>query len=84
VLANYVPEASVIRGARTLPSLIGRKEMRRLSSKFLVKASGLTGELLGKLPELRKIEANGIPGGAVECVDTRRNTSGKGGSLCLF
>ena len=83
MLANYVPEASVIRGARTLPSLTGRKEMRRCLGKFLVKGFGLTGTLLEKLLRLRKIRANGTPGGAVECVDTGRNTSGEGGSLGL-
>ena len=82
--ANYVPEASVIRRAQTLPSLIGRKEMRRRLDKFLVKSFGLTEELLGILSGLRKIEASGIPGGAVKCVDTGRNTICEGGSLGLF
>jgi hypothetical protein len=57
--------------------------MRRLLFKFLVKSFGLTEELLGILFRLRKVEANGIPGEAVKCIDTRRNTICEGGSLGL-
>ena len=31
--------------------------------------------------DLRKVGENGIPGGAVECADIRRNTSGEGDHL---
>jgi hypothetical protein len=83
VPANYVPEASVIRRAQTLPGLIGRKEMRRRFNKFVVKSRGSTSEKHQILLGLRKVKANGIPGGAVKCVDIGRNTSGEGGLLGL-
>ena len=42
---------------------------------------GLTHELLLKLESLSDVEAGGIPGVAVECVEIGRNTSGEGGLL---
>ena len=42
---------------------------------------GLTRELLLKLLSLSDVEAGGIPGVAVECVEIGRNTSGEGGLL---
>ena len=46
-----------------------------------MKSIGLTGELLLKLIFLSEVEAGGIPGVAVKCVDIGRNTSGEGGLL---
>ena len=46
-----------------------------------MKSQGLTLELLLKLWVLSEVEAGGIPGVAVKCVDIRRNTSGEGGLL---
>ena len=46
-----------------------------------MKSQGLTLELSLKLFSLRIVEENGIPGGAVKCVDIGRNTGGEGGSL---
>ena len=46
-----------------------------------MKSQGLTLELSLKLLSLRIVEENGIPGGAVKCVDIGRNTGGEGGSL---
>jgi hypothetical protein len=43
--ANYVPAAAVIRRVQALSGIIGRKEMRRRSVKFLVKSPGSTREL---------------------------------------
>ncbi len=40
--ANYVPAAAVIRRSQALSGVIGRKEMRRRFSKFLVKSFSLT------------------------------------------
>jgi hypothetical protein len=40
----------------------------------MMKSRGLTAELSLKLLSLRIIEENGIPGGAVKCVDIGRNT----------
>ncbi len=46
-----------------------------------MKSRGLPSELSSILPSLRMVEENGIPGGAVKCVDIGRNTRGEGGSL---
>ncbi len=46
-----------------------------------MKSRGLPSELSSKLLSLRIVEGNGIPGGAVKCVDIGRNTRGEGGSL---
>ena len=48
-----------------------------------MKSRGLTAELSLRLLGLRIVEENGIPGGAVKCVDIGRNTRGEGGSLNL-
>ena len=47
----------------------------------MVKGSGLTGPGPWGLADWRGAEACGMPGGAVKCVEIRRNTSGEGGSL---
>jgi hypothetical protein len=39
-----------------------------------MKSRGLTAEWFLKLLSLRIVEENGIPGGAVKCVDIGRNT----------
>ena len=49
--------------------------------KSNVKSIGLTYELRSILCILSGVEASGIPGVAVECVDIGRNTSGEGGLL---
>ncbi len=46
-----------------------------------MKSVGLTHELHLKLFCLSEVEAGGIPGVAVECVDIGRNTSGEGDLL---
>ena len=46
--------------------------------KSVVEAHGLTVEVLQKLCNLSPGEASGIPGVAVKCVDTGRNTGGGG------
>ncbi len=48
-----------------------------------MKSLGLTGELLGELLFLRQAEARGTLGGAVECVDIKRNASGENDALGL-
>ena len=50
-------------------------------SKYLVKSHSSTVELLGILDVLRYSGATGTNGGAVKCVDIRRNTGGEGGFL---
>ncbi len=73
----------MMRRVRTLSGFIGCIEMRRCFCKSLVKDHGSTVGKLWKLQELRQEEANGIPSGAVKCVDIGRNISGEGDSLVL-
>ncbi len=46
-----------------------------------MKSLGSTEELLGKLADLREVGAHGTLGGAVECVDIKRNAGGEGDAL---
>ena len=79
--ANYVPAAAVIRRWQALFGITGHKgSVGGLVSRF-VKALGLTEELHPILLGLSVEEESGIPGGAVKCVDIRRNASGESGSL---
>ena len=48
-----------------------------------VKSPGSTGELQGERAVLRQVEVWGTLGGAVECVDIKRNAGGEGGALGL-
>jgi hypothetical protein len=48
-----------------------------------VKALGSTEEMLGKPSFLRQVEATGTFGGAVKCVEIKRNTGGESESLGL-
>ena len=47
----------------------------------MVKSLGLTENVPSILSVLSMEEGSGIPGVAVKCVDTGRNTSGEGGHL---
>ena len=49
----------------------------------LVKSLGLTEELLGERVVLRQVRAWGTLGGAVECVDIKRNAGGEDAALGL-
>ena len=49
-----------------------------------MKSPGLTGESLGELPFLRQAGVHGTLGGAVKCVDIKRNARGEDGALGLF
>ena len=49
-----------------------------------VKPTGSTRSVRSKLLVLSEVEAGGIPGVAVECVDIGRNTSGEGGLLGFY
>ena len=73
----------MMRRVRTLSGFIGRIEKRRCFCKSLVKYHGSTVEKLWKLQKLRQEWANGIPSGAVKCVDIGRNISGESGSLAI-
>lgn len=71
------------RRVQALSGITGRKEKRRRLAKFHVKSRGSTSDLHGKLVRLRQLGGSGIPGGAVKCVDIRRNTKGEGSFLGL-
>jgi hypothetical protein len=81
VPANHVPEASVIRGTQALSGFTGRKEKRRRFLKLLVKSFDSIEKPQVILGKLSQVEKRGIPGGAVKCVDIRRNTNCEGTSL---
>ncbi len=49
-----------------------------------VKSLGLTEELPGKLQFLRQVGVCGTLGGAVECVDIKRNAEGEDSTLDLY
>ena len=57
--------------------------MCRRKRKRLVKSLGLTEELLGELRFLRQVGVHGTLGGAVECVDIKRNAEGEDSTLGL-
>ena len=48
-----------------------------------MKSLGLTEELLSELLFLRQVGVHGTLGGAVECVDIKRNAGGEGDTLGL-
>ena len=48
-----------------------------------MKSPGLTGELLDVLPFLRQAGVRGTLGGAVKCVDIKRNAGGEDVALGL-
>ena len=48
-----------------------------------MKSPGLTRELLDELLFLRQVGVHGTLGGAVECVDIKRNAGGEDGALGL-
>ena len=49
-----------------------------------MKTLGLTEELRDELPFLRQAGVHGTLGGAVECVDIKRNACGENGALGLY
>ena len=49
-----------------------------------MKSLGSTEEWLGKLPFLRQVGVRGTLGGAVECVDIKRNAEGEDSTLGLL
>ncbi len=82
--ANSVPAAAVIQRVRALFGITGRKGRVGGRLSLTVKDRGSTPGLQGKLDDWRQVEASGIPGVAVECVEIRKNTRGEGGSLGLI
>ncbi len=49
-----------------------------------MKSPGLTGELRDELLFLRQVGVCGTLGGAVECVDIKRNAEGEDSTLDLY
>jgi hypothetical protein len=81
--ANSVPAAAVIQRVRALFGITGRKARVGGFVSLSVKGRGSTPCLPEILRSLRQVEASGIPGVAVECVEIRKNTRGEGDSLGL-
>ena len=79
--ANSVPAAAVIQRARALSGITGRKGRVGGHHKAAVKVRGSTLNRPRRLWGLGTVEADGIPGVAVECVEIRKNTGGEGGLL---
>ena len=79
--ANSVPAAAVIRRVRALFGIIGRKAHVGGPLSLLVKGRGSTPSKPGILGGWRQVEASGIPGVAVECVEIRKKTGGEGDLL---
>ena len=81
VSANYVPAAAVIRRRRALSGVIGRKGCAGGHARGQVKAPGSTGRGVSRRHGLRLVEGRGTPGGAVKCVEIRKNTDGVSSAL---
>ena len=79
--ANFVPAAAVIRRGLALLGITGRKAHVGGFLSLVVKCRGSTPSVPGILGGWRQVEASGIPGVAVECVEIRKNTGGEGGLL---
>ena len=79
--ANSVPAAAVIQRVRALFGITGRKARAGGLKSPWVKCRGSTPRRPRILSGWRHVEASGIPGVAVECVEIRKNTGGEGGQL---
>ena len=79
--ANSVPAAAVIRRVQALFGIIGRKARAGGGISPWVKCRSSTPCVPRILFHWRHVEAGGIPGVAVECVEIRKNTGGEGGQL---
>ena len=79
--AKLVPSAAVIRVVLTLFGFTGRKGCVDGLVSLTVKSLGPTEELHRILPNSSAVGESGIPGGAVKCVDIRRNAGGESDSL---
>ncbi len=71
----------VICMVRTLFGFTGHKGLVGGLVSLVVKSLGSTEELHRILPNWSAGGESGIPGGAVKCVDIRRNAGGESGSL---
>ncbi len=73
-----MPAAAVKQSPRALSGFIGRKASVAGSESPRLNFKGSTFELLGKLPDLRVLGADGTLGGGVKSVDIKRNTESEG------
>ena len=73
-----MPAAAVIRRTQALSGVTGRKELRRLCVKRVMKTDGSTICLLFELACSRVVEVIGITSVGVKSVDIGRNTDGVG------
>ena len=64
-----------------MSGIIGRKAFVGGLSSLVLNARGSTPDRRWKLASLSVVEARGIPGVAVKCVDIGRNTSGESALL---
>ncbi len=76
-----MPAAAVIRMVQTLFGFTGHKELVGGLVSLFVKSLGSTEELQRILPNWSAGGESEIPGGAVKCVDIRRNAGGESDSL---
>ncbi len=79
-LANSVPAAAVIRRVQALLGFTGLKGHVGLGDPR-VKAFRSTEEQRVEIPDSRTVGERGTPGGAVKCVDIRRNAGGESDAL---
>ncbi len=79
--ADSVPAAAVIQRVRALSGITGRKGRVGGPISRGVKVSGSTAGLPSRLLGLSMVEAGGIPGVAVECVEIGKNIGGECGQL---
>ncbi len=82
--ANSVPAAAVIQRVRALFGITGRKARAGGFLSPSVKCRGSTPSVPRILGGWRHVEASGIPGVAVGCVEIRKNTGGEGGLLGMI
>ncbi len=69
---------------QTLFGFTGHKELVGGRVSLYVKSLGSTEELHQILPDWSAGGESGIPGGAVKCVDIRRNAGGESDSLVCY
>src|SRR5438067_13833498 len=75
--AKFVPAAAVRRTVRTLFGITGLKARVGGTARRSLKAPGSTGEGAPIRPSWRDVGGPGASGGAVRCVETRRNARGE-------
>ena len=64
-----------------MSGVTGRKGCAGGGARGEMKSPGLPGRVVARRHRLRVGEGRGIPGGAVKCVEIRRNTDGVGSAL---